>query len=422
MSGALSKKQALLLLRWVLVLSTCYLVLFGRPVREIDTVLALFVAFYLSSNVALAWLLPRVRSERLLEAGIVVFDSVAVTVAIALTGSRSSDFFLLYFVVMFLGALTERLGLVVGAAVFIGATHLYTVSRFVGVEHLLQDGYVLRAPFLLVVALFFGHLVENARERERAAELARARERMRRDFLSEVSHDLKNPLGVVQLLANHLLAGRAGELTEQQRDLVRRLHANTRQVVNLASNLLDAATIEAGKLTLRKTPARLEEVIDDAVELARSAAELRGVRIAVRRPVGLPGVAVDVLQMERVFSNLLDNAVKYARSGTDVDVRLETHDGRVEVTISNQGESIPEEELGAVFERYATRGTAGRVRGSGLGLFIVKHIVEAHGGTVGIESSSGRTTATVSLPAEKPEGTSFPVAVLPAVASGGSRG
>ena len=130
---------------------------------------------------------------------------------------------------LFLSALSERIGLVVGAALLITVAHLYTLSHFVDLGVLIQQGYMLRIPFLFVVALFFGHLVHHARVRERSVEEGRARE-LRLDLLSAVSHDLKNPLGVIDSLAELMLDGSAGPLNEQQADLARRIQSSTRQV------------------------------------------------------------------------------------------------------------------------------------------------------------------------------------------------
>jgi signal transduction histidine kinase len=276
---------------------------------------------------------------------------------------------------------------------------MYTVGHFIGFDHLVQDGYILRIPFLFVVALFFGHLVENTQTAEKDAAEARQREKMKTEFLSSVTHDLKNPLGLIEGMAASLLAGERGSMPEPQADLVRRIHANTHRVIALSLNLLDAARVEAGMLTLQRTPARLGDVVEDAISLARSAADSKGVALSMRAEPGLPEIDIDFMQMGRVISNLLDNAIKYTPAGTAVVVDLTRSDERMVMSVGDNGSGIPPNELSGIFDQYRRHAGSNRIHGSGLGLFIVKHLVEAHGGTVGATSTVGQgTTITVELP------------------------
>ena len=398
-AGVLKKGQAVLLLRWVLIIATSYVVLFTQPANEVSLPAAVFVALYLASNVALGSLLPKVQDSRWFDIAIVLMDTVAVTVGLLLTNGASSDFFLLYFVVMFLGALTERLGVVVGAAVLISAVHMYTVGRYVGYDRLIQDGYILRIPFLLVVALFFGHLVETTQTAEKEARDARERERMKTDFLSSVTHDLKNPLGLVEAMAASLLAGERGDLTAPQVDLVRRIHANIHRVTSLSLNLLDAARVEAGRLTLQRMPARVPDVVEDAITLARSAADSKDVSLTMVVEPGLPMINLDFMQMGRVVFNLLDNAIKYTAPGSDVVVSVERSADRILLAVKDNGQGMSQGQLATLFQKYRRQAGSNRIQGSGLGLFIVKHLVEAHGGCVMAQSELGKgTTLTVELP------------------------
>jgi signal transduction histidine kinase len=397
-----NKLQTVILLRWVLIIATSYLVLFSRPLRQTPLSVMLFVAAYCASNLILPRVLPRFRSGALPDCAVVVFDTLAVSIGLGLSGGASSDFFVVYFVVLFLSAFTERLEFVVGAAVLISATHLYTMSRFVHVGELLNPGYMLRIPFLFTVALFFGNLVGNARTRERQAEEARART-LRMEFLSTISHDIKNPLGVIQSMATLLLDGDTGALNAQQSDLIHRIRASVRHVISLSLNIIDAARIEAGHLALHHTAANVVEVVEDALLLARSASELKGVALRCSMDEDLPPLSVDIVQIERVISNLLDNAIKYTPSGGSVTLSVSQGRDGVRLAVSDDGPGIAAEELSTVFERYHRQPMSGDIAGSGLGLFIVKAIVEAHGGSVEIRSVVGEgTTVTVHLPARQP--------------------
>ena len=352
--------------------------------------MGLFVAAYFASNIVLSALIPRVRSQRMLDAGVLLFDAVAICLALALTRNASTDFFILYFVVLFLGAPTERIGLVVAAAVITGLVHLTTVAHYMGFAQLMSDGYLMRIPFLFVVAMFFSHLAQEDR---------RTRELMRSEFLSTVSHDLKSPLGVIQSLADLLLEGDAGALNDDQTMLIRRIHVSVRHVLTLSTNLLSAARIEAGELTLQRTMESLRLIIEKALAFARSASDLKHITLRLSPDADLPAVSIDRVQIERVAFNLIDNAIKYTPDGGTVEVVLHQLTGKVALIVRDNGPGIPADQLPSLFLKYRSRPRDSTVEGSGLGLFIVRAIVEAHGGQITVESAVNRgTTVTVYLP------------------------
>ena len=398
---SISLAQAVLLLRWVLIIATSYLVVFSRPLGQGSTGTALFVAAYFASNVLLTELLPRFRSYYAFDVCVVLIDTVMVSVGLTLTGTGQSQFYVVFFLVLFLSALTERLGLVVTAAAMMSIAHLYTESQLVGMSCLLDPAYLLRVPFLFVVALFFGNLVQDARGRERQAHAAREHAR-RMETLSGVSHDLKNPLGVIQSLATLLLEGDAGQLNDRQTDLVRRIHASTRYVITFALNIIDAARIDAGRLVLHRTPVDLPDLVEDALVLSRSAADLKGLTLQWSVEPGMPLAHIDLGQMERVISNLVGNAVKFTPAGGQVSLSVRRSGNQIVLSVQDTGLGIAPSDLPTIFEQYRRR--SNRSDGSGLGLFIVKAIVEAHGGVVSIDSTPGTgTTVSVQLPFAPPE-------------------
>jgi len=399
----LQQVRMVILLRWVLILAASYLVLFSYQSGPIRPSVGLFVAAYLASNLALQALVPRLHSLRVFGVGVVIFDIAALSTGLALTGHSSADFFPVYFLVIFLGAFTERLGLAVSAAVLVSVVHLATVSRFVGLQEMVNSGYMLRIPFLLVVSLFFGFLVEDTRLRQRAHR-ARARQRRRIELLSAVTHDFKNPLGNIQSLASMLLNDDAAPLSSQQTELVRRVHANARRVIQLSVNLLDAAQIDAGRLTLHRRPANVADLARDVVALVRTGSDLKGVTVHLSVPAEVLTLDIDSLQIERVVSNLLDNAIKYTPSGGSIAVTVAPRPGEAVIEVRDDGPGIPANDLPIVFEKFRRRPETSRIEGSGFGLFIVKAIVAAHGGTVDIASAPGRgTTVAVHLPTTRPQ-------------------
>jgi signal transduction histidine kinase len=395
-----TETSSVLLLRWVLILGTSYLLLFDRSPETTPPLVGLFVVSYLASNLVAIVLFRRVRRKRLVEMGFALLDAVAVSLALLLREGASSDFFVAYFLVMLVATATDRVGLVAISAVVIAGLHLFSEARALGGVDRLSAGQFLRVPFLFSVSLFFGHLVQRSRSAERTAEEAREHERLRREFVAGVIHDLKNPLAVIQGFAEILLAPEtSGALSDEQAEYVRRIHANAQHMTRLSLNLLNATRIEAGDLVLDRQPARLGNVIEDALAIVRSAAELKRVTLRFeRRDGGIPEIEIDVIQMQRVIWNLVDNAIRYSPGGGTVVVSLESADGSALLRVADQGRGIAEEDLGRLFEQYG-RTRRGQFTSSGLGLFIVKAIVEAHGGTVEVVSAvPGGTTFTIRLP------------------------
>jgi signal transduction histidine kinase len=273
------------------------------------------------------------------------------------------------------------------------------MAQFTGLAPLLSPGYALRIPFLFAVALFFGYLVGEARSRERAAEDARARG-LRMEFLSTFSHDLKNPLGVIQALARLLLEGDAGPLTERQRNLAQRLDATTQHVTTLALNLIDAGRIDAGWLVLQRRATNLANVVEDVLLLARSASDTKGVVLHCTVAPNLPLACVDPVQVERVITNLVGNAIKFTPAEGTVSLSVEPAAAdEIVLEVRDNGAGIPPNELPLVFEKYRCQAPSSPIDGSGLGLFIVEAIVKAHGGRIAITSTAGQgTTVTVHFP------------------------
>jgi signal transduction histidine kinase len=394
----MGRARVMLTLRWVLIIATSYLVIFSRPLSQMPPAAAIFVALYLGSNVLLGEMLPRLRPGKSADSAIVLIDVIAVAVAILLSGHSSGEFFALYFVVLFLSALTERLGLIVLATLLISITYLYTMSQFVGLGHLIDQGYMMRVPFLFAVALFFGSLVQGVLTQQREAEEARARA-IRMELLSSISHDLKNPLGVIESLASLLLEGDAGPLNQQQADLTQRIHASARHVSRLAINLIDAERIEAGRFTLQPRPTLIGDLAEDALQLARSSANLRAITLRSYVDPDLPPLYVDPIQMQRVVANLLANAIKFSRAGGSVSLTLRNEAEQLLLSVRDDGPGISAEDLPRVFDKYHREPHSSRIEGTGLGLFIVKSVVEAHHGRIDIWSQPEvGTTVTISLP------------------------
>jgi PAS domain S-box-containing protein len=223
-------------------------------------------------------------------------------------------------------------------------------------------------------------------------------ERLREEWTSIVAHDLRQPINAVAVHAT-VLASRAKELGEPVESCVRHLRASARMLDRMVTDLLDVSRIDAHRLRLERQALDLPALLASVVERAATDARDHPVRVAIRGSI--PRLSADPQRLEQALGNLLSNAIKYGYAGTQIDVDLTCEGDEVRVSVANQGDGIPSEELPRLFARFH-RGPWARKRtpvGLGLGLYITRWIVEAHGGRIWAESAPGEsTTFRFSLP------------------------
>jgi signal transduction histidine kinase len=226
--------------------------------------------------------------------------------------------------------------------------------------------------------------------------------RARDSVLANISHEFRTPLAA-QLASIELLRDGLGSMHDDaRRDLVMSLERGTHRLTRLIDNLLESVRIESGQLAIRKQTLSLEEVINDAHELVGSLFELRKQTLQIKLPEDLPEIEGDGLRLTQVFVNLLANANKYAPEKSAVRVGASANDSHITVWVDDAGPGVPAGAEGSIFDRFA-RGAActdePEVGGLGLGLWIVKSIVERHGGSVSASrTDQGCTRFSVTLP------------------------
>lgn len=224
-------------------------------------------------------------------------------------------------------------------------------------------------------------------------------ERVKNEFISTASHDLKNPIGVITGFAD--LLPKAGPLTKTQADFVRHIYTAAMNMNELVQNLLDLAKIDIG-LEFAREEVDVNNLISEVVEEFRPQAEAKQQTLICRETASRPRVWGDALQLKQALRNLVGNAIKYTPSGGRVQVFFENDEGGVRIHVEDSGYGISAEDLPFIFDRfYRARSEAIKdIEGNGLGLAIVKSIVEGHGGHVSVKSQVGKGSCfTVLLPA-----------------------
>ncbi|MCA1816566.1 MAG: PAS domain-containing sensor histidine kinase [Acidobacteria bacterium] len=245
-----------------------------------------------------------------------------------------------------------------------------------------------------------GHVVKwfgtntDIDEQKRLYRVAQEANRMKDQFLAVVSHELRTPLTSIMGWAELL---RLGILDDAGREhAVEVIENSARAQAQLIGDLLDISRIITGKIRLNVQPADLRAVVEAATEVVRPSAEARSISLTSRLGAGAARVSGDPDRLQQVVWNLLSNAVKFTPVGGSVEVRLARKDGQAEIAVSDTGAGVDPQFLPYVFDRFrqADSTTTRAHGGLGIGLAIVRHLVELHGGTVSAESEGDGRGAT----------------------------
>jgi signal transduction histidine kinase len=228
-------------------------------------------------------------------------------------------------------------------------------------------------------------------------------DKMKSEFIAMVAHELRAPIASVEQQLTVILNGMAGEVTAKQERLLSRAKERTNGLLTLIKDLLDLSKIEAGKMVQYKEPLSLQEVIQRVVDLMRAEAEAKKIDLQFSAPSTTPLINADRNSMEGIFTNLVSNAIKYTPEGGRIWVTLSEEAGFVKAAVCDTGIGIKKENLPRIFDKFYRVKTpeTRQIIGTGLGLSIVKSIVDAHLGSISVESEEGGgATFTVLLPKE----------------------
>jgi signal transduction histidine kinase len=238
---------------------------------------------------------------------------------------------------------------------------------------------------VLLVVIVAG-LVVTYRLVRRESEMAR----LKSDFVANVSHDLKTPLSVIRMFGETLEMDRVRD-EPTRREYYRVITRESERLSRLIDNVLDFSRIEGGRRRYERVPAAVEPLVREVVEAFAYPLTREGFKVEVHVAADLPEVAVDADAVAQALANLVDNAIKYSADRKVLRVEAGLRDGALELSVADEGIGIAPAEQGRIFEKFYRVGhseTQGR-RGSGVGLALVRHVAEAHGGRVIVESAPG---------------------------------
>ncbi len=246
-----------------------------------------------------------------------------------------------------------------------------------------------------------GAIYVDISRQKRVEDELRELDRLKGEFVATVSHELRTPLTSISGYAELLLSG---DVDATRRQMIEVIDRNSRRLLTLVEDLLTLSRVDSGALARMDEAVDLAELVTSASSVLEPSLAAAGVVVEVLVPSQVPIVHGNRSQLERVLLNLMSNAVKFSEPGATIIVRAEVVEDDVQVSVQDTGMGIPEDEHSKLFTRFFRTAEARRraIQGTGLGLAVVREIVERHHGTVGVRSALGAgTTMTVSLPAPR---------------------
>ncbi len=439
-----------ILLRLTLVIAASYLVLAQTDFARPSLLLAGLIVLGLASNVVLPPLSKRITRSSVILGGIILADTAWITVMLIVTGNFHADFFYLYFFVLFIAAIGENLALIiVGAVIACSAYYLALAATGRGPQ-LMTTAILIRMPFMLSVAVFYGYLADRVRreesraraeaviiseldasrrslaaanallqaeieERKRIEEELHKISDMKSAFVSTVSHELRTPLTAIRNAVDLLKTVRDDDAAFEK--FTAMALRNVERLTCIVSDLLDLTKIEAGRLTLTFSKIDLEHLLRGVLENFEPQARKAQLELTFELGETLPQVWADPGRVEQVMTNLVGNAIKFTPPGGHVSVeasRATGHGGNgdatlgerqlqdieagvdsaerwIEVSVTDSGRGLAHDELTRIFEPFYQVGDAltNRAQGTGLGLAISRDLVRAHGSDIVVTSRPG---------------------------------
>ena len=218
-------------------------------------------------------------------------------------------------------------------------------------------------------------------------------EKMKTEFVSVAAHQLRTPLSAIKWTIRMILDGDAGEINEEQRELLEQTYISNERMIRLINDLLDVSRIEEGRLLYDQEDARIEDVLDSVIEASQEMLRNKNMVLEVNKKE-TPKVKIDKEKKGVVIQNLLENAIKYTEQGGKIKITLDNDEKNVIFKIEDSGVGIPKSQQDRIFTKFfrAENVTRMETNGTGLGLYTTKNIVQAHKGQIWFESEENKGT------------------------------
>jgi signal transduction histidine kinase len=400
-ASLLENKNALIAIQWFVAIGTSYLILSSQD-WSIDAPLPLLLIFLCIVSAPVVQRLPeRFFAERQVEAKLLIFDSILILAAIGLTQNAPWDLLVLFFFCVFIAATGENLiHIVVGCTLLSIIFLVFITSSQVELAAIKPD-LIVRVPFMLGISVLYGHLTNQVKRDKRRIEQLKKTEELKRQLVCALAHDVKAPLSVI-LGHAELLAGSFGGPPDpaEQSVSLKCIRENIHRIVTLVTGFLNVSALATPKAEAGKTDVEINAIIRDVIRQQTVALRKKNLNLRLELAADLRPCHGDQNQLERVIWNLIDNAIKFTPQGGAIALTSKMIANNISLSIRDTGVGIPKKELPNLFLEFKRLSGSANTDGTGLGLFIVKTILDSHNGAIKAESEEGvGTTFNILLPA-----------------------
>ena len=396
------RKRDLIQIQWFVAIACCYLLVVQDDQLAQDPLSLLLLAAPLSSILVFLRLPESVFGRRSFPQIMAALDTVLICTAIIVNRESPWDLVLIFFFGVLIAAIGENFLQIIGGCLIIALLSVVLIPVSTGREFSFDTNTLLRIPLLLGSSLVYGYLADQVkREKRKTAEMeaSRRQQLLHKDqFFSNVSHELRTPLTAVYQFVTLVLDGLAGDLNREQKEYLGVALRNVKQLQAMVGDLLEAARAESGKLAIHPRAVSLHLSVEETVGTFSANARQKGVELCQELPGNLPLLYVDPRRMKQIFTNLIDNALKFTPKGGRVTVQAAIfHEDPefVRVSVVDTGCGIDPVDAERIFNRlYQVENSLdGNRNGLGLGLHITKELVVRHGGRIWAEGKQGEGTA-----------------------------
>lgn len=396
-------RNAIFAVQWLVAIATIYLIFAAHDWNLTQPIPALLIVVCLMSAAVLRRMPEKLFDKRLIEPGLLVLDSVLIISAITILHDVPWDLLILFFFCVFIAVIGENLIHIAIGCVLLAVVFMQFIAPHAADLLSVDSTYLIRVPFIFGISISYGYLAKQVKlDKTRMARLKEATI-LKRQLVCALAHDIKAPLNVI-LGHAELLAGEYGGRSSPAERLssLQCVRGNIDRILNLITDFLDVSKLEALKPHFSKELVQMNNIAQDVVLQQMVVAQEKDVALVLDLDPDLKTTLGDDNQLQRALWNLVANAIKFTPSGGSVTVATRMRKKSLLIQVKDTGIGIPKEELSTLFSEFQRLEGTKHLEGTGLGLFIVKTIVEGHGGEVAVESELGAgSTFSILLPSSK---------------------
>ena len=388
-------KRAFLLFRWLLIIVCSYMIVFTEPLAVSPLWGHLFVGLLILSNIALHYVREETIAKSPFYSTIGLIDIVLVTIALTISKQTSTDFYMTYFLVLIISALSRELKWILISTVLVMVLYGFTLLSITYEKTLAEPAILLRFPFFFIIAIFYGYMVQSVRKEKIEKERLIQEEvnRLKAKFLGQITHGLLGPMNVMTGYIHLMLTGASGDLTLEQIRIVDHLQLNAERLLRLMRELVELSNIDAKKVTLQIQKAEVKPFLENVRNDILQELQDMPVRVEVATEDSLAPIETDWRMLRQAMLHIVTSAAKFAPSGqiTVIAGKGQSADETI-LAVIDAGVKVRKEEIGAILNGFFETGSfqSEEADSMGLRLAIAKNLVDLLGGKIEVRSGTGK--------------------------------